>query len=856
MQYVIQIIAFQLFFLIVYDVFLKRETFFNWNRGYLLATSVMSMVLPFIRVNAFKEVVPKEYIIGLPEVVIGNVSTTNHIELDAVVMSQPSFSWSWETVFYIGAFLAFLFFVFKVIRITALVYKNPKRWKGNVLLVKLLNSSSAFSFLHYVFLGERLEKEEKETILKHELVHVNQKHTLDLLFFELQRIVFWFNPLVYMYQNRLRTLHEYIADQEALKTQNRSDYYQNLLGQVFETKNVSFINTFFKQSLIKKRIIMLQKDRSSRINLVKYVFLIPIVLGMLIYSASYAQEKEVSVLEMQELTDAELKEQLYEEFLEEEKSGRLFEKGMKDKYFGMNKYIQTKTEYLRSQISTERAYSSANDASEAKIQPSKKMKRQLKRTYQEYLEWKQTDEAKEIWENNSHDGILRLVVNKIGELTDQEKKKKEEKIELLNRDPFFTKLVISDTEYDNAYFSITITPEENKKKTNKKRNVLVQEEEEVPFAVIDQFPLYEECQDLSKKEQRKCITEKISKHVQTNFNIDLAGDLELTGRQRISVVFKINKEGDIEGIRARATHPKLEEEAKRVVKLLPKMIPGKHKGKAVIVPYSLPIIFEVAEKKVEPIKPVKGGIVNDEVPYAKVDEPPMFEACKDKPVEARRKCTSDNISKYVQKNFNIDLAGNLGLKGRQRISVIFKISKEGNVIDVKSRAPHPKLEEEAIRVVSSLPKMFPGKHQGKTVVVPYALPIIFQVAEDDTNNDIPFAVVDEVPVYPGCESKKTNDERKKCISNKISEFVAKNFNTKVGEETPSQKNSRIMVMFRISENGTIDNIKARSSNPKMENEAIRVIKLLPKMKPAKHKGKEVSVRYSLPISYVLGKKRN
>ncbi len=81
--YIIQAIAFQLFFLIVYDVFLKKETFFNWNRAYLLITAVLSFVLPFIKIEMFKNIVPQQYIITLPEVVIGKqnpiVLDHNHI---------------------------------------------------------------------------------------------------------------------------------------------------------------------------------------------------------------------------------------------------------------------------------------------------------------------------------------------------------------------------------------------------------------------------------------------------------------------------------------------------------------------------------------------------------------------------------------------------------------------------------------------------------------------------------------------------------------------------------------------------------------------------------------------------------
>ncbi|MCH7523756.1 MAG: energy transducer TonB, partial [Bacteroidetes bacterium] len=120
---------------------------------------------------------------------------------------------------------------------------------------------------------------------------------------------------------------------------------------------------------------------------------------------------------------------------------------------------------------------------------------------------------------------------------------------------------------------------------------------EVPFALIDEVPIYPGCETLTTNaERRKCMSEKITKHVIENFNTDLAGNLGLIGKQRINVIFKINKEGNIEGVRARAPHPDLEVEAIRVISLLPKMIPGKHNGENKVVPYSLPIIFQVAEK--------------------------------------------------------------------------------------------------------------------------------------------------------------------------------------------------------------------------------------------------------------------
>ena len=123
----------------------------------------------------------------------------------------------------------------------------------------------------------------------------------------------------------------------------------------------------------------------------------------------------------------------------------------------------------------------------------------------------------------------------------------------------------------------------------------VEEDVEVPFAVIENVPVFPGCERGNNEKKRKCMSEKISKFVQRKFNTDLAGDLGLTGRQRISVIFKIDKLGNVTGVRARAPHPRLEKEAQRVIGMLPKMKPGKQRGKAVIVPYSLPIIFQVQD---------------------------------------------------------------------------------------------------------------------------------------------------------------------------------------------------------------------------------------------------------------------
>tara|TARA_R110002072_G_scaffold142804_4_gene288370 strand:+ start:22851 stop:23570 length:720 start_codon:yes stop_codon:yes gene_type:complete len=136
------------------------------------------------------------------------------------------------------------------------------------------------------------------------------------------------------------------------------------------------------------------------------------------------------------------------------------------------------------------------------------------------------------------------------------------------------------------------------------------------------------------------------------------------------------------------------------------------------------------EEEIVEIEEIEEAVEEEiaDVPFAVIENVPIYPGCESAGNnDAKKKCMSEKIQKFVQKKFDTDLANDLGLEGRQRISVQFKIDKNGNVVDVRARAPHPKLEQEAKDVVSSLPKMTPGKQRGKSVGVLYALPILFQV---------------------------------------------------------------------------------------------------------------------------------
>ena len=763
LHYILQITAFQLFFLIIYDVFLKRETFFNWNRVYLLATSALSLVLPFIKIQSFNAIVPKEFVLSLPEVIIGNLVEEDAVQVVQLAAVESSkFHFSWEHVFYLGVFISLSIFLMKLIKIGLLVYKNPKYWRQNLRIVTIFNSNTAFSFFYYVFLGEYIKVEDQPSIIMHEAVHVNQRHSIDLIFFEGLRIIFWFNPLVYIYQNRMTALHEYIADAEAVKTTTKNEYYQDLLGQIFETEKVSFINTFYKKSLIKKRIAMLGKTKSKKSQLVKYTMLIPMVFGMLLYTSLSAKEEN----KFNSSTQGH---------------GEQFE-------------LDKEAQYNKNVIDL-----MLKDPS--------------------------------IEENNLERGLASIKNNH-----------SKEEVKL----PVSPKTSI----YNN-----------NSLQRSKKDQL--QAPNEVPFSIVDEVPTLPKCVALNAEIERKsCVINEISEFVQKNFNVELANTLGLSGKQRISTIFKIDTNGDVTSVKARAPHPELQEEAIRVIKTLPQFKAGKQSGVKVIVPYSLPIIFQVdsnsksnTNTKVEKVLEVEdiGNLENEltEVSFSDIDEVPVFPGCENiESEEGKRKCMVESISKFVVQRFNVNIAKEEGLIGRQRIAVLFKIDKEGNVDGIKSRAANQKVQAEAKRVISLLPKMIPGKHKGNAVVVPYSLPIVFQVHGDTkAQKEVAFADVDKVPIFNDCESNTAQDAQKECVSNIIIKSVLKSFNTGIADDLNLKGKQRIVVVFNIGINGDVEIKEVKAPHPDLKAEAIRSITLLPKFRPGEHKGEKVNVSYTLPIVF-------
>ncbi|AKA35351.1 M56 family metallopeptidase [Flagellimonas lutaonensis] len=624
-QYILEILAFQLVFLLVYDLFLKKETFFQWNRAYLLGTFVFSMVLPWIKIEALKTTVPQELVAG-PMVVwqLGEVDVALQATTERFWASIPIYYW----IYGLGALFMTIWFSLKLYRIYALKENGTVCYYPDFVKVTIPKSEVAFSFFKNVFLGAKINPSKQADIIAHERVHIKQWHSLDLMFFELMRIVQWFNPLVYVYQARLTELHEFIADAKVAKTDKRK-HYELLLSEMFQTQSISFVNAFFKKSLIKKRIVMLAKEKSKKVYQLKYVLLLPIFLGMLVYTSC---ERDIEVgndIESSEGTlsdDAQLIAKIErelgtiintKEFLE--LHSELLEKDKDDHV------ILSKEDFFKKELCMKMMFSQAKEhaaLSDSVLEMLEKLPNPSTSRYNQYLNIKKSFQVldKNLKASiNQRNKAIRpivkedqnlgsgewIVVKDVSDLTGEEIRKVNRALNAVEG----TNKMVAITDGDNGFLitnfieePVIISVEEvnGYDDIQQKENPLkvkvgqpveeIQNGASIPFAVIDEVPIFPGCEDAA--DQKDCFMEKIQNHIRKHFNYPKQAQ-EQGIQGRVNVVFTISEDGSITNIRKRGPHPLLEAEVERIIKRLPQMQPGKHKGESVKVPFSIPVTFKL-----------------------------------------------------------------------------------------------------------------------------------------------------------------------------------------------------------------------------------------------------------------------
>jgi TonB family protein len=276
-QYLLLVNIYLVLFYAFYVLLLRKETFFQLNRVYLVTAALLSFFIPLIQVdwvrNLFITQQVKYTIYSSPVMVYGfKPMEATHISIGQIL----------AVLYGAGILFLSLRLIWQLIKLKRVI-NQPQ-------------ATAAYSFFKKVKLNE--ENADNLIIEAHEQVHAQQWHSADVLLIELIMIINWFNPVVYMYRFAIKHIHEYIADRQAVQAgTNKAEYALLLLSQTFNTPAHQLVNPFFNHSLLKQRIIMLQKNKSQRISLIKYGLSAPLFILMLILSsATINNSKTVTVI--------------------------------------------------------------------------------------------------------------------------------------------------------------------------------------------------------------------------------------------------------------------------------------------------------------------------------------------------------------------------------------------------------------------------------------------------------------------------------------------------------------------------------------------------------------------------------
>lgn len=261
-----------------YVLLLRRNTFFGLNRAYLLLSIALSLLFPFIRLPG--ETVGSMPIgsLTLPEFVVGNATATEN-------NGWTNMHWLW-VVYGIGVAVMFVRLGMHVQAVFRLIRRGSQEKNGSYTLVRLSDDTSpSFSFGHYLVLNRTDALTEPDALLRHEEAHIRQYHTVDVLFLEMVQIIFWFNPVIWLYKRALQEIHEFLADRAVLKTP-QPDYPRQLVAYALNVSPAALITPFVSKSTLKQRILMLQKPASRRWALLSYLSILPLAGSLLMCTQS------------------------------------------------------------------------------------------------------------------------------------------------------------------------------------------------------------------------------------------------------------------------------------------------------------------------------------------------------------------------------------------------------------------------------------------------------------------------------------------------------------------------------------------------------------------------------------------
>jgi TonB family protein len=294
--YILEVsIGWALFYLL-YHLVLRQTTFFALNRWYLLLTFVVALILPALpplwSIHQPAEPTVSE-MVNL-ELLLANLDYWQEFQLVEAEPEADTTNW-WLVAYWMGVLVMLSRFIYGMFQIGRYFFTGKKERKGIHRLVFTQKEHLPFSFFRWIFWGRQplIEAPEADRILRHEQAHIRQGHSIDVVLVEVVSTIAWFSPLVFFYRKALRSNHEFLADAAVTKAYKIKEYGHLLIQQSLSGPQIALVNHLI-HSQLKNRIIMMTKKRSTRLSLLRYLLALPVIALLLLaftYDEAYGLDE-------------------------------------------------------------------------------------------------------------------------------------------------------------------------------------------------------------------------------------------------------------------------------------------------------------------------------------------------------------------------------------------------------------------------------------------------------------------------------------------------------------------------------------------------------------------------------------
>ncbi|MBX2876810.1 MAG: TonB family protein [Saprospiraceae bacterium] len=837
LNYVLEVNICWLGFYLLYGLVLSRETFFEYNRWYLLAGLVGGLVIPLVEYQIIVE-----QIIEIPSMSL-DLEGLSGMTATAVAADEPSVREmllkGLFVVYLLGVAILAVRFMMGLLRIGWLYWRGTKMERPGYALVKTPSVHPPFSFFHWLFQSQRipLDEADEEKIITHEIEHIRQWHSLDVLLVELIGIVLWFSPLVWLYRRSLRMIHEYQADEAVLQTTKRKSYGHLLIRQSMSGPPIAIANHFI-HSQLKKRLTMMTKKKSTQRSLMKYTFILPVLALMLM---AFAPTKVYKMVTVETPTEVPA--------VEENNPGPDLDKIKKELSLILAKRAHSK-ENIDGKLAG--LFAKKYDSYVQAYPDHKKDITKVAVLVADYYEMDTTVEDDQMVRGQFRNAFTP----KKESLVIEDTPGSGVRIRSTNGDQFDPLYIIDGKVATKAEME-TLNPDGIERIDVLKGESATALYGESGENGVVKITLKKDGEAIEKIHDEKGNFFQLKGEIEKVDKIDASETtIQIIKEEPLSIEDEMNKPAQ-STIKIRGTASSTEK---------PLFVVNDE-----ILDNSLnDPMTELNPDDIEFINVLKGTAAHDKYGekgangvveiYTKgfekkeeTDVMPRFGDCDEQPnAGLRNACSKKALLNYIISNMQYPKsAKEAGIEGK--VIVSFMVKKNGMVAAPKvvGGSSNSALQKEAVRMVKSMPKWIPGKKGGKAVDVEMKLPFTFDLGAAAA----PMQVVDQMPLFPGVNpTAGTAAERKAQSDQRMLEYIYSNLKyPKEAREAGAE--GTVHLSFTVTEKGLMEDLKiVKAPFAALGKSAyIALNSLEGTWTPGMNKGKAVATELTIPIKFRFDK---